>query len=629
MGATGTEHARGSTEILRQIREKSHEYESLADRQLVERTEWLRDSVKDGQAPDSVPSVVLAFSLLNEAARRTLGISFYDVQFLAGLALTRGSVAEMQTGEGKTFVAALPAFVHALTGKGVHVITTNIYLARRDFEVLVPLFEILGVSVGLLDEDDDQQQKLAAYGCDITYGPGYEFGFDYLRDQVALLSQKKPPLGQTFRKRLQGKHTASVQTVQRGLSFAIIDEVDSVLIDDASSPLVLGEQVGHLAEDADAHVTARNLILELSCPEDYVVDASTGLTSLTEQGSKRIHANAQSIPLKVLQRPWSEYIQQALKAEFVFREGIHYVVQDAKVRIVDQYTGRIFSERSWRDGLHQAIEAKEGLEISAQNHPLATITRQRFFRLYDSVCGMTGTAMASEHEFWEFYRLRVVPIPLRKPSQRLVLQSRYFSSAQSKWVAVADDLERLLQTGRPVLVGTRTIANSETLAALLDERGLPYQLLNGIQDEEEASIVARAGQPATITIATNMAGRGTDIKVPESVLELGGLHVLATDRNQSQRIDRQLIGRTARQGEPGTAQFLLSVEDGLVQMHAPWMKDGMQDHVGENDEITIDLTGQFRKTQCRAEKEDYARRRQLFQFDQYRDSVMEKFFGEV
>jgi len=557
-----------------------------------------------------------------------LGVTYYDVQLLSGLALARGSVAEMQTGEGKTFVAALPAFIHALAGRGVHVLTSNGYLAERDFQLLTPAYECMGLSAGVLQANGPIAEKRSAYACDVTYGPGYEFGFDYLRDQVTLRRAEEATLGDTLLARLRGNGPGTEPPIQRGLACAIVDEVDHVLIDDASSPLIISEPTADAAEDADAHRVARSMISRLQHDRDYQFDASSGLVQLTKQGSKAIHTDDAPIPWKVLLRPWSEYVEQALRVELVFRRDVHYVVQEGEVRVVDESTGRVFAERSWRDGLHQAIEAREGVKITAEKRSTARITRQRLFRLYDRLCGMTGTAMESEAEFREFYGLGVVPIPLWKPSQRTLDPTRWFADVDAKWNAVVEEVRQIHCEGRPVLVGTRTIAASEALAQRLRERGVPHQVLNGKQDADEATIVAQAGQPGAVTIATNMAGRGTDIKLGPGVAERGGLHVIGTERHTSRRIDRQLVGRCARQGDPGTAQFFLSADDELIRTYRPWLGRAINRAAGNAGEALSDFEHATRKTQALAEQAGRARRRSLFHSDRQRDTVMAKFAGE-
>jgi preprotein translocase subunit SecA len=435
-------------------------------------------------------------------------------------------------------------------------------------------------------------------------------------------------LGDTLRGALRGAKWAGPQTVQRGLSFAIIDEVDNVLIDDAGSPLILSDQVAAAAEDAEAHRAARRAIAQLEAGKHYTIDRARGAVSLTSLGAKKVHDENANIPFAVLSRPWSEYIEQSLRAEWLFRRDVHYVVDDEQVQIVDESTGRIFSERHWRDGLHQAIEAKERVPINAEKQPLAQITRQRFFRLYRGLCGMTGTASTSRREFWQFYQLPVVVIPLRKPCRREIQTARYFADADAKWAAIAEAVQVLNREGRPVLVGTQTIADSERMAGELEARRLQFQLLNGRQDAEEAAIVAQAGQVGAITVATNMAGRGTDIRLAPDVARRGGLHVMAAQRHESQRIDRQLVGRAARQGDPGSAQFFLSADDSLIQRFGPWLVQGMRRNAHKDREIHMDLDSYTRKVQRRAERMGFSRRRQLFRYDKYRDSVMAKVAGQ-
>lgn len=615
-------------QLVREIRQAGPGLESLSDPQLQSRTGQLRESVATGESPTSDDLLVPAFALVNEALRRALGVSYYDVQFLGGLALTRGAVAEMQTGEGKTFVAALPAFVHALAGRGVYVLTSNGYLADRDFHMLAPAYECLGISAGLLEPNGPVAQKRTAYACDVTYGPGYEFGFDYLRDQVELRRGEEATLGGTLLGRLRGGGVFTEGSIQRGLVCAIIDEVDHVLIDDAGSPLIISEATADAAEDAEAHRAAHSMIARLEQGRDYHFDAAGGVICLTEQGSNAIHSDATPIPWKVLLRPWSQYVEQALRVELLFHRDVNYVVQEGEVRVVDESTGRVFAERSWRDGLHQAIEAREGLKITAEKRSTARITRQRLFRLYDRLCGMTGTAMESEGEFQEFFNLGVAPIPTWKPCQRKLGATRSFANTDAKWDAVVGHVQEIHRTGRPVLVGTRTIAASEVLSERLDDHGVPHQVLNGKQDADEASIVARAGEAGAVTIATNMAGRGTDIKLGPGVADRGGLHVIGTERHTSRRIDRQLIGRCARQGDPGTAQFFVSADDELIRIHRPWLVRAMKREAGPDGEARTDYKHALDKTQTLAEKAARVRRRNLFHSDRQRDDVMAKFAGE-
>ena len=609
--------------------------------------------------------LVEAFAVVNEAARRALEIEFYDVQFLAGLALVRQSVAEMQTGEGKTFVAALPAFVHALAGRGVHVMTSNHYLATRDFAQLAPVFETLGMSAGLLPEQAAECDKRAAYSCDVTYGTGYEFGFDYLRDQLALRQTRTRPLGALLLSQLRGTQGDIRQPMQRFQHFAIVDEIDNVLIDDANSPLVLSDQAGHTAPGEAAVLAAREVVARLEREQDYVLDHNSTVR-LTKSGAIRIHASTPqsvvdpswprtsnttprekslpprknapprgdfepppralpAIPLDALQRPWQQYVEQALRAEFQFRRDIHYVVEEGEVRIVDQSTGRIFTERTWQDGLHQAVEAKEGVRINAEKQPIARITKQRFFRLYHGLCGMTGTAVGSEREFKEFYDLPTVSIPLCKPSKRQTLATRYFTDDESKFAAIAQEVCARHQQGQPLLVGTSNIAASERLAELLASREIPFQVLNGRQDADEADIIAQAGQVGAVTIATNMAGRGTDIQPSADALARGGLHVIAAQRHASVRIDRQLAGRAARQGDVGSNQFFVSATDEFIQRHGRKLQSTFM-RIG-NGCTSRAIDKRVHSIQTHAEQLGLLTRRSLFQQDKQRDELMEKVAG--
>jgi preprotein translocase subunit SecA len=614
--------------LLCQIRTLDNSQRELTDRGIREQTQRLRQQVADGRNLLDKNLLVPAFALVNEAVRRAIGIDYYDVQLLAGLALTRGAIAEMQTGEGKTFVAALPAFVHALTGRGAHVMTVNRYLAQRDYELMSPAFELLGMSAGLLAERALPDEKRAAYACDVTYGPGYEFGFDYLRDQVALWGKRKARLGETYRGLLKSQPVEQVAPLQRGFAFAIADEADSVLIDEATTPLLLAEGPAAAAANADVYQIAKRAAHELVSGRDYVVDPTADLVRLTARGARALSSDSAAAAKSGLQRPWAIYVEQALRAATLLKKDVDYVVDDGEVRLVDQSTGRVFKDRSWRDGLHQAVQAKEDVPITVENLPLARISRQRFLRLYDAMCGMTGTASGSERELWQVYRLPVVAIPPRKPCQRKILPTRFFAGQDSKWTAIADDVASRHASGQPILVGTRTIENSELLAQQFDARNIPYCLLNGKQTAEEAMIVARAGQIGAITIATNMAGRGTDIKLDPGVEKLGGLHVIGTERHESARVDRQLIGRAARQGDPGSFQFFVSAEDRLLRLYAPSLSHRMIRSPSENGELSGDFSREVSKAQQRAERIHAARRQQLFTHEQWFEDILSKLAQE-
>ena len=598
--------------LVAKARSVERELSHVSDYEISARTDDLRGEVELTQSlSDEV--ITTAFGLIGVAAHRTLGIRFYDVQLLAGLALVRGQVAEMQTGEGKTYAAALPAVVFSLLGRGVHIATSNAYLAERDCQLLKPLFEILGATAGITFTQTPPDQKQTAYHSDITYGPGCDFGFDYLRDQVTLRQAPESRLGDEFLSILRGQSRATTPTLQRGLNAAIIDEVDNVLLDDACSPLLISNFSDHPAPDAAAHAAAKQLVDELVVGQDFSHDRLTGAIRLTDTGLTRIWENADSLPLRVVVRPWQSYVEQALRAKYLFRRDVHYIVRDGKVIIVDESTGRIFEERSWRDGLHQAVEAREGLAINAEKQSLATVTRQRFYRTYDTLCGMTGTATGSEAEFQEIYRLGVTRVPTHRPNRRLHLPSRYFATAESKWQAIAHEVERLQARGQPVLIGTRSIVKSEYLADLLKSRGISFHLLNGKQDADEAEIISAAGRPGSVTIATNMAGRGTDIKPDEDALGRGGLHVIVSEHHDAARIDRQLIGRAARQGDIGSAQAFVSADDDLIVRYGDWLRRVMQRSAPQTStELNGDFSASVSKVQQEAERQRYLERRQLF-----------------
>lgn len=606
--------------LIARVREIERALLDVEDRELKDRVDDLRGEVELTQhLSDDI--IARAFGLIGLAARRTLGIGFYDVQLQAGLALVRGQVAEMQTGEGKTFAAAFPAVVLSLFGRGVHVATSNAYLAERDCELLKPLYEMLGATAGITLTQTASEQKRAAYQCDITYGPGCDYGFDYLRDQVTLRQSPDSKLGEDFLAILRGQSRAVTPTLQRGLNAVVVDEIDNVLLDDACSPLLISNFSDKPAPDAAAHQAAKSLVDQLVAGQDFSHDRLTGAIRLTEVGLSRIWENADALPLRVVVRPWQSYVEQALRAKYIFRRDVNYIVREGKVVIVDESTGRIFEERSWRDGLHQAVEAREGLAINAEKDSLATVTRQRFYRNYETLCGMTGTATGSEDEFRQIYRLGVTQIPTHRPNRRSLLPPRYFVTAEAKWLAIAHEVERLHARGQPVLIGSRSIVKSEHLAELLKSRGIDMQLLNGKQDADEAEIISAAGRAGAVTIATNMAGRGTDIKPDDDALSRGGLHVIVTEHHDAQRIDRQLVGRAARQGDVGSAQYFVSADDDLLLRYGDWLRRVMQraaPQTGSTD-LREDFSTAVRTVQIEAERQRYLERRQLFLEDNRRN----------
>ncbi len=610
---------------LERISESVGPLRRLTDRQLAERAHALRHHVSDARPAELAEELLVpGFALVYEAVRRTLALELHHVQLLAGLVLARGAVAEMHTGEGKTVTGVAPAFVHALSGNGVHIATVNRYLAERDYELLRPVYELLSLTVGVLKADDPPDRKRAMYACDVTFGPGFEFGFDYLRDQVAELDQRRPALGQRFRQALKGPTAPGRLPLQRGHAFVIIDEVDSVLIDEARTPLVLSGAANEEDADPTPFLEARRIALLLELDEDFCIDESSHRVRLTPEGVAKVDAVWGRIPNVILKRPWPTYVEQALQAEHLLQRDVNYVVAGQSVQIVDDSTGRIFTDRSWRDGLHQAVETKEEVAITGEKDSLAHISRQRYFRIYQTVAGMTGTATGSEREFGELFDLEVVPIPLHRPCRREVLPTRFFGDELSKWRAIIEDVVRLHGRRQPVLIGTRTIRSSEWVAQQLAARGVTFRLLNGKQDEDEARIVARAGEIGAVTIATNMAGRGTDIRVPPEALELGGLHVIGSERHDSARIDRQLIGRTARQGNPGSGQFFVSADDDLIRLFAPKLQRRMQRLPSHQGELKASLEHEISRLQHQVEQERYRHRAAMMRHDKWHEELLEK-----
>lgn len=609
------------------IRAHTERLSRKSDSALTSEAKDLREHVEAGRNVLDPQVLVTAFAMAVEAIRRVHGKTLHDVQLLGGLVQAYGAIAEMATGEGKTLTAAAPAITHAFTGRGVHVMTSNCYLAERDCEELRPVFELLGFSVAVLPEQAPVSVKRSLYDSDIVYGNGFEFGFDYLRDQIALRQTKSSRLGSLIRQHLREGLSPRV-TMQRGLNFAIIDEADHVMLDDAVSPLLISEAAPGEAPDAEVHQAARRIAETLRTPEDFELSAALSSIRLTSTGRDKIHSVFDQIPVHQLIRPWALYVEAALKARHLFHRDADYIIHEGEVQIVDGSTGRIMPDRTWSEGLHQAILAKEGLHVTPDTHSLARITRQRFLRLYRTLSGMTGTATGGEEEFRSIYRVEVVPIPLRIPTQRQILPTRFFTTAEAKWRAIADEVHARHQSGQPILVGTRCIASSEKLSALLKERGLPFELLNGRQDKSEAEIVSQAGQVGAITIATNLAGRGTDIKPSGEALKFGGLHVICTEPYESHRVDRQLIGRGARQGQPGSAQMFVSTEDELLALHGATLAARIRKRASSSTECRTDLSPELRQLQSAVEGTASQQRQNLLEHDLLRDSTLAKLFGE-
>lgn len=545
-------------QLVDEINQLEKQMESLSDEELRQKTAVFQDMIKDGKTVDDIK--VEAFAVVREAAKRVLGLRHYDVQLIGGLVLLEGNIAEMPTGEGKTLVASLPTYVRALEGKGVHVITVNDYLAKRDKELIGQVHEFLGLQVGLNIPQIDPSEKKLAYDADITYGIGTEFGFDYLRDNMAPSLSAK---------------------VQRPYHFAIIDEIDSVLIDEAKTPLIIA---GKKSSSSELHYLCAKVIKSFQDTLHYTYDAETKSSSFTDEGITKIEDLFDIDNLYELEhQTLYHYMIQALRAHVTFQRDVDYIVKDDKIMLVDIFTGRVMDGRSLSDGLHQAIEAKEGLKITEENQTQASITIQNFFRMYPALSGMTGTAKTEEKEFKHVYGMSVIPIPTNRPVIREDMNDLVFMTADDKYKAVREAVKKHHATGQPILIGTMSILQSEMVARYLDEANITYQLLNAKSAEQEADLIATAGQKGQITIATNMAGRGTDILLGDGVQELGGLHVIGTERHESRRVDNQLKGRAGRQGDPGSSQFFISLEDDMFRRFAQEGVEKLQKSLQTNE----------------------------------------------
>lgn len=575
------------------INEMEPEFQALSDDELRNKTSEFKERLEKGEELDDL--LPEAFAAVREASRRTLGKRHYDVQLIGGIALHEGKIAEMRTGEGKTLVATAPVYLNALLGKGVHVVTVNEYLAQRDSVEMGKIYEFLGLKVGLNLNSLSHAQKQEAYAADITYGTNNEFGFDYLRDNMVLYKE---------------------QMVQRPLHFAVIDEVDSILIDEARTPLIIS---GQAAKSTDLYYAADRFVSRLTPEEDYTVDIKVRAVNLTEAGVAKAektfgienlydHANI------VL----NHHISQALKAHAIMKRDVDYVVQDGEVIIVDEFTGRLMVGRRYSDGLHQAIEAKEQLKVQNESMTLATITLQNYFRMYRKLAGMTGTAKTEEEEFKKIYGLEVVVVPTNRPMIRNDMPDVVYKSEAGKFKAVVEQIVERHKKGQPVLVGTVSIENSEKLSDMLKKKGIPHKVLNAKYHAEEAEIVSRAGQRGAVTIATNMAGRGTDIVLGEGVADLGGLHIIGTERHESRRIDNQLRGRAGRQGDPGSSQFFLSMEDDLMRRFGAENIMGMMERLGFEEDQPIEsklITRAIESAQKRVEGNNFDTRKVVLQYD--------------
>jgi preprotein translocase subunit SecA len=551
-------------ELVDRAEAREKKLTSLSDTQLRQTADELRSRLIS--AAFNLEEIGSAFAVVREAARRHTGMRHFEVQLLGGAAMIGGAVAEMQTGEGKSLTALLPAVAAALSGRPVHIVTVNDYLARRDAELFRSTYGALGLSVGLVEHGQDTRERQRAYACDVTYCTNKELVFDYLRDRLALGTSRahaRMRVLELFKNGLAGRSRA---LLLRGLHFAIVDEADSVLIDEARTPLILSGMEGDAETDVTLYQTALDFAGRLAQGDDYHVLANEKSIRLTALGERRVTEFSAGRPgLWAIRRAREEVVQQALSAIHLFQRDVQYIVSEGKVQIVDEYTGRVMPDRSWERGLHQLIEAKESCAITERNRTLARITYQRFFRRYLHLCGMTGTATEAAGELQAVYGLRVVSIPTNRPLRRTDFGTRVFAKAELKWNAVVEAVSAATRRNRAVLIGTRSVGSSEHVGRLLVRAGLQPVILNARQDRQEAEIIAGAGQPGRVTVATNMAGRGTDIQLDPAVKQAGGLHVILTEYHESRRIDRQLFGRTARQGDSGSYESIVALDDELFR----------------------------------------------------------------
>ena len=592
--------------IVDEINELEPSMLALSDASLKAKTEEFKTRLAEGETLDDI--LPEAFAVVREASKRVLGMRHFDVQMIGGVVLHRGNIAEMRTGEGKTLVATLPVYLNALSGKGAHVVTVNDYLARRDSEWMGRLYNFLGLSTGLIVAGLDYDQRKQAYASDITYGTNNEFGFDYLRDNMVVHAD---------------------QMVQRPLNYAIVDEVDSILIDEARTPLIIS---GPGERSTERYYELAKIVPHLVKDEDYTIDEKQKTIAPTEEGitkvEKMLHIenlyDSSNLELNHL-------LSASLRAYAMMERDKDYVVKDGEVVIVDEFTGRLMFGRRYSDGLHQAIEAKEGLKVERESQTLASITFQNYFRMYEKLSGMTGTAKTEEQEFNNIYGLEVYEIPPNKVLARIDMPDLIFKTKAAKYRAVVRDVVERHKTGQPILVGTTSITQSEMLSDMLTKASIPHNVLNAKHHEQEAEIVANAGQYGMVTIATNMAGRGTDISLGEGVAELGGLHILGTERHESRRIDNQLRGRSGRQGDNGSSQFFLSLEDDLMRIFGADNIAGMMDKLGMEEDEPIEhslITKSIERAQKKVENHNFNIRKYILEYDDVMNQQREVLYGQ-
>ena len=579
--------------IVDKIDKLDPDMQRLTDEELKNKTNEFKERLSKGETLDDI--LVEAFGVVREAAWRVVKLKPYREQLMGGIILHQGRISEMKTGEGKTLVATLPAYLNAIKGEGVHIVTVNDYLAKRDRETMGPVYEFLGLTVGVILHDLEHTERQEAYNCDITYGTNSELGFDYLRDNMVVYEEER---------------------VQRKLNFSIVDEVDSILIDEARTPLIIsgqGEKSTEFYKVADYF--AKSLVKE----EDFTVDEKASAVMLTDKGIEKAevyfklenYADPENMEIQ-------HHVVQALKANYSMKKDTDYMVRDGEVLIVDEFTGRVMDGRRYSDGLHQAIEAKEGVNVERESKTLATITYQNFFRMYDKLSGMTGTAQTEEVEFREIYGLDVVVIPTHKPVKRIDNDDLVYKSEKGKYIAIVEEIVETHKKGEPVLVGTVSIEKSELISEMLKRKGIPHQVLNAKYHEKEAEIVSHAGAHGMVTIATNMAGRGTDIKLEGDVISVGGLKIIGTERHESRRIDNQLRGRSGRQGDPGESRFYVSLEDDLTRIFGSDKLKGVVEKLGLGEDEAIEskmVSNAIENAQKKIEGNNFDIRKTLIQYD--------------
>lgn len=588
-----------------QVEALDAEFQKLTDEELQAKTAEFRERLEKGETLDDL--LPEAFATVREASARVLNMKHFRVQIIGGIILHQGRIAEMKTGEGKTLVATLPSYLNALTGNGVHVVTVNDYLASRDRDWMGQIYEFLGLTCGVIVHGLTNEQRKEAYQSDITYGTNNEFGFDYLRDNMVVYAERR---------------------VQRELNFAIVDEVDSILIDEARTPLIIS---GQGDKSTEFYKVADFFVKQLKKDEHFTMDEKAKSVVLTEEGveeaEKTFHLENYAEPKNM---ELQHHVTQALKANYLFRVDKDYMVKDDEVVIVDEFTGRLMEGRRYSDGLHQAIEAKEGVKVERESKTLATITYQNYFRMYKKLSGMTGTALTEEAEFRHTYGLDVIVIPTNQPIRRIDQPDLIYRNAQAKYKAVVQEIKEAYAKRQPVLVGTTSIEKSEYLSTLLKKSGVPHEVLNAKYHEKEAEIVSGAGEPGSITIATNMAGRGTDIKLGDHVIDVGGLKIIGTERHESRRIDNQLRGRSGRQGDPGESRFYLSLEDDLMRIFGSEKLFGMIDNMGLGDDAIESkmVTKSIENAQKKVEGNNFDTRKTLLGYDDVMNMQREVIYGQ-